>query len=90
MHSKKNYPNYQIYFTKLHYEFRTMIKAYFVVRRLAYFFGISGVVGLLLGRSGRVSWHEQAQDWGAGGVLVCFLLLFVTYGLYVVIKLRRK
>ncbi|MFP6905088.1 MAG: hypothetical protein VCG02_07720 [Verrucomicrobiota bacterium] len=67
-----------------------MIKAYFLVRRLAYFFGISGVLGLLLGRSGRVSWHEQAEVWGAGGVLVCFLLLFVTYGLYIAIKLRRK
>lgn len=90
MHSKKNYPNYQIYFIKFHYGYRTMIKAYFLVRRLAYFFGISGVLGLLLGRSGRVSWHEQAEVWGAGGVLVCFLLLFVTYGLYIAIKLRRK
>lgn len=67
-----------------------MIKAYFLVRRTAYFFGIFGIASLLIGRSGRVTWHEQAQVWGAGGVLVCFLLLFLTYGLYIAIRLRRK
>ena len=67
-----------------------MTRIYFIVRRFAYFFGILGVLGILVGRSGRISWADQAQLWGAGGILICFLLLFVTYGLYIAIRLRRR
>ena len=67
-----------------------MVTWYKRIRLAAYTFGISGLLAVLGGKYSAGTRAEQLQALGMGGVLICFILLFVSYALFTAIRMSRK
>ena len=67
-----------------------MITWYKRIRVVAYTAGFSGLIAVFTGKNLSDPKAEQFQIVGAGCIAISFTLLFISYVLYSLIRIRRK
>ena len=67
-----------------------MIVWYKWIRIVAYIAGLGGMATYLIGKNRGQTAGESLMVIGGGSILLCFILLFISYGMYMILRTTRK